>query len=190
MKYKLRVSDVAVKQLESAVWMFAFNYDEVAVHTIAASAFELYTKRLKLLDFEKTMKDGLRPEVYTEFIRKWDKPYNFFKHGEHMWEKLDEIDYDEETVDLLIYFACEANLMGPEEYRLKCAEIYRLFFIIKNPQLIDKKVFDNTFVEAAKNAGMTIDELRTKKSLQQALRLIGHTFSNGTNTPYREIDLD
>lgn len=62
MKIKLDINSVAVKQLESAIWMYAFDYDEVAVHTIAGAAFEIYSKRLGLSSFKEDVKNILSPK--------------------------------------------------------------------------------------------------------------------------------
>lgn len=82
MKVRLDINSVAVKQLESAIWMYAYDFDEVAVHTIAAAALELYSDRLGLSDFKKSLENDIKPEKVKEFHSLWNKPYNFFKHGQ------------------------------------------------------------------------------------------------------------
>lgn len=47
-KLKLTIEDVALKQLESAIWMHAYDFNETALHTIAA-AHELVTKSQPLM---------------------------------------------------------------------------------------------------------------------------------------------
>jgi len=187
MKYKLSINDVAVKQLESAIWMYAYGYDEVAVHTIAGAAFELYTKRLKLIDFKSSMLAVLKPDKYKEFIDLWNRPYNFFKHGEFKKTPIDEFIYEEETVEMLIYFASEANLLGADEYQLKCSQIFKAYFIINHPEMIDAEIYKGVYEKNAEQAGLSIEKLKTKESLRTMLNISGHTFVNGTNTPYTDL---
>src|SRR5690606_665072 len=112
MKIKLSINDIAVKQLESAVWMYAYDYDEIAVHTIAGAAFELYTTRLKILNFDEDLKQILKDDKFKEFKSLWNRPYNIFKHGEYKHNPVDEFVYNEDTASWLIFIACEANLLG------------------------------------------------------------------------------
>jgi len=187
MKVKLNVNEVAVKQLESAIWMYAYNNDEVAVHTIAAAAFELLTRRLKLINFMNDMKKSIKPEKTKEFMLLWNKPYNFFKHGEHARKAIDEIVYDDGTVELILYIAAEANLKGPDEYRLKCSLIYKTYFILNNPQLIDSEIYKAVYAVPREKVSLSDEQLKSKETLRLMLDTIGHTFVNGTDTRYTKM---
>jgi hypothetical protein len=187
MKILLKIQDVAVKQLESAIWMYAYDYDEVAVHTISAAAFELLTERLKLINFKEDMEKVIKPEKQKEFFGLWNKPYTFFKHGEFNYKEIEEMEYNDETVDILLFIASEANLQGPEEYRLKCALVYRSYFIINNPQMIDPIVYDAIYKKPIEKLGFTAEQMKSKDTLRTMLKLIGHTFVNGTDSPYTKM---
>lgn len=188
MKVRLKIHDIAVKQLESAIWMYAYNYDEVSVHTIAGAAFELYSLRLGLSDFKENIQQYIKPEKYKDFIRLWNKPYNFFKHGEYDYDPVDEIIYDEDAVELLILLAAEANLNGPQKYQLSCARTYKIYFLIKYPELLNNNSEIRSLLDSAKEFKITVEDLKKKESLRIMLDHNGHTFINGTNTPYRDVD--
>jgi len=187
MKYKLDIYSVAVKQLESAIWMFAYNYDEVAVHTIAGAAFELYTKRLGLSSFENDIEKYIKQDKIGQFRALWNKPYNYFKHGEHRHKRLDYIIYDEESVEILIYLATEANLIGPEEFRLNCAVVYKLFFYYKRPELFNETFYKEHFLKPAEDNGISIDVVRDKTTLQAWLDSKANTFVNGQKSPFQNV---
>lgn len=187
MKIRLDINSVAVKQLESAIWMYAYDYDEVAVHTVAGAAFEIYTKRLKLSSFDEAVKQYIRPEKSKDFIALWNKPYNFFKHGEHQHKKLDYIEYSEETVELIIYLAAEANLAGDEEFRLSCANVFRYFYFMQHPELFDEKFYQEHFLKPMEISGLELDMIKNKETLKIWLNRMGNTFLNGTSTPFRNI---
>ena len=187
MKIKLDINTVAVKQLESAIWMFAYNYDEVAVHTVAGAAFEIYTKRLELSSFNEDIKKYIKPEKAKDFISLWNKPYNYFKHGEHQHKKIEIIEYDEETVELIIYLAAEANLKGDERYRLSCANIYRVHYAIKNPEFFEDAFYKRHFQNELKRLDISEELIKSKDSLRVWLNSADHTFLNGTNSPFRDV---
>jgi len=187
MKIKLDINSVAVKQLESAIWMYAYDYDEVAVHTVAGAAFEIYTRRLKLSTYKEDIKKYIKPEKTKDFTSLINKPYNFFKHGEHKHKELDYIEYDEEAVEMIIYLAAEANLLGDEKYKLSCAIIYRNFFAMKHPELFDIKSYDEYFLKPAAKLGLDPEAIKNKETLKVWLGSIGNTFLNGTNSPFRNV---
>lgn len=187
MIYKLSIQDVAAKQLESAIWMFAYDYDEVAVHTIAAAAFELLTERLKIINIKEYMKKSIKPEKHKEFIALWNKPYNFFKHGEHNYESLDELTYNEDSVQLLLYIASEANLIGIEEYRLKSARVFKLFFLMNNIEMVEPDVYEKFYKDAIKKLNYSPEQMKSKETLKLMLELGGHNLLNGLKSPYSKM---
>lgn len=187
MKIKLNIQSVAVKQLESAIWMYAYDYDEVAVHTIAGAAFELYTTRLAKLSFMNEMKKTLEREKFNDFKKVWNKPYNFFKHGSSSHEKIDEIVYDELLVEPLIYMSCVANMQGDEAFRLNCSMIFMNYFHTKHAEWFnDTEQLDA--IKKVEETGLTKEEIISKKTLQVWLKMIDHTFVNGSSTPFRDIN--
>jgi hypothetical protein len=187
MKVCLDIQTVAIKQLESSIWMYAYNYDEVAVHTIAGAAFELYTKRLGQSAFNEDVKKYLKPDKHKEFFSLWNKYYNYFKHGEHQNEPIETLDYDEEVVELLIYYAAEGNLAGPEKYRLSCALMFRYFFMVRHPDLLQAGAYEELIEKPFKKAKLSLEIAKDKETLRAWLDNMGHTFLNGTSSPYRDI---
>lgn len=187
MKVKLDINSVATKQLESAIWMYAYDYDEVAVHTIASAAFEIYTKRLGLSTFKDDVKKYIKPEKANDFISLWNKPYNFFKHGEHQYRQLDYIEYNEETVELIIYLAAKANLKDDEKFRLSCANVFCYFYSLQHPELFDAVDYEEMFTKSATKIGIDLESLKNKETLRIWLNGMGHTFLNGDPSPYRDI---
>lgn len=167
--------------------MYAYDYDEVAVHTVASAAFEIYTKRLGLSSFKNDVVKYIKLEKAKEYISLWNKPYNFFKHGEHNYEQLDFIEYDEETVEIIIYLASEANLRGDDKFRLSCANVFRFFFSLKHPELFNPAVYEESFTKPASKIGLDLASMKNKETLRIWLDGMGHTFLNVTQSPFRDI---
>lgn len=187
MKIKLDIHAVAVKQLESAIWMYAYNYDEVAVHTIAGAAYELYTKRLELNTLIKDLAIYIKQEKVEEFYSLLNMPYNYFKHGEHKYKQLEYLEYDEESVELLIYMSCAANLKGPTEYRINCANTFMFFYFIKHPDLFEDSYRQKILNNLLETTTLSMDDLKDKSALRTWLNIHNHTFIDGNPSPYRDI---
>lgn len=187
MRVKLDVNSVAAKQLESAIWMYAYDYDEVAVHTVAGAAFEIYTKRLGQSSFSKDVEKYIKPEKIKEFIGLWNKPYNFFKHGEHEHKELDYIEYDEESVEAIIYLTAESNLVGDEEFRLSCARVFQFFYLMKHPEQFDARFYHEYCLKQMATLNLNHEVIKSKETLRVWLNGMGNTFLNGTNSPFRNI---
>lgn len=187
MKIKLSVNDVAAKQLESGIWMYAYDYDEVAVHTIAGAAFELYVKRLNLSSFESDLMQESDGRTLQDFYKKWNLPYNFFKHGEHGRKKIEAIEYESTSAEYLLYFAAEANLAGPAEYRLSSAEVYKFFFILAHPHMFTTNLYERIKALSPKLAEIPFETMNSLETLKVWLDSKGHTFLNGTNSPYTKM---
>lgn len=190
MKVILDVQSVAVKQLESAIWMYAYDYDEVAVHTIASAAFELFTKRLQQETILDDIRKRLKDKAYKEFIATWNKPYNYFKHGSFNHKPLDYIEYDESQVEYIIYLSAGANLMGPDKFQLSCSKIFITHFNVKHADALKDDMTKSKISELQKTHNLSLAELSSKETLRIWLKTIGHTFTNGSDSPFRDIDYD
>jgi hypothetical protein len=142
---KLTKEEVAARQLQSAIWMYAYDFDEVAVHTIAAAAAELYTQSLGMGNYKKETEKRLKLEKRKDFWDAVNKPNNFFKHG---GKKGEALNYNPQQVDLLLFTAVEANLAGAGKYTLDSARSYLIYFFVKYPDILA----DDTLTKQVKDA--------------------------------------
>lgn len=187
MQIKLDINSVAVKQLESAIWMYAYDFDEVAVHTVASAALELYSDRLGLSTFKSDTEKHIKPEKIKDFHSLWNRPYNFFKHGSHKHKPLDELVYNPDSVEIIIYLAAEANLAGEVKFRLNCSQVYRHFYLIKYPELFNTTYYKDVIEKRMTELGIDKETITSKETLRLWLDLAGHTFVNGTKTPFKPV---
>ena len=142
---------------------------------------------LGVSSFMDDMREQIKPEKIKDFISLINKPYNFFKHGEHRYEKLEYIEYEEDSVEMIIYLSAEANLIGDERYRLSCSSIYRFFYVLKNPELFNMGKYKDEYLRKVADLGLNPEDIKTKNTLRVWLGSIGNTFLNGTDSPFRNI---
>lgn len=98
--------EVAIRQLNSAIKMYANEDDAVATHTVAAAAFGLLEdiafsqSRDTFLSYLPGIVRADKVRYIREVIK---KPQNFFKHGRTGKGK---IRYNPETVNFILLGAC------------------------------------------------------------------------------------
>lgn len=129
----LTIEEVALKQLESAIWMYAYDFDETAVHTIAAAAYELLAKRLNLGDFETQFAKEIPESRKGEFWSKFNEPYNFFKHGSNRHKPMETLTYSSDSVELVLMAACYANTHMGKNKQLACAHAFMSYQMVRWP---------------------------------------------------------
>jgi hypothetical protein len=167
---KMNVEEVAAKLLESAIWMYAYDYDETAVHLVAAASFEQYTKRLDLGSMRKELEEIVGKDK-KKFWSQFNKTYTFFKHGEYRRKPLEEIDYNPVEVEDIILMACEANLTKESKYKLECAVLFTLYMALKRPDLF-KDEFKKFAEESKKDLGALGIKEVNRKTLEYMLNTI------------------
>ncbi len=157
---------VAALQLESAIWMYAYDFDEIAVHTVAAAAFELYVQRLELGNFKKEINKRIVKGKEKYFWNRFNKANNYFKHGGRNDEKLT---YYPDSVEYLLLASCEANIMMDDKlYKVASADSFLLYFILKHPNTINNdnlKIPLKKLNKEAKSKGLNLEDKLILKSL-------------------------
>ena len=146
--------------------MYAFDFDEVAVHTVAATAFELLTKRLGQGNYVT----GLDEKLKKVYIKALNAPNNFFKHGEIGHKPVASIEYRPEMVEHILMLASEANIRGPKEYRLQCAYLFLIHYSFKHQNVFSKEHIDK--VKQAVNELNVLGDISNKDTLKKLLNLI------------------
>lgn len=165
----LSVQQVAKKQLESAIFMYAYDFDEIAVHTVSASAFELLTERLK----QGTIISGLDTDLRKKYIRALKTPNNFFKHGQINYKNVDYIKYEPTSLDHLIMLACQANISGPTDHRMQCSFLYMLHYSYKHRDVLSGEYIITIQKVLEKQDSLeALGDMSKKKTLQKYLNLI------------------
>lgn len=172
----LTVEEVALKQLESAIWMYAYDFDETAVHTVAAAAYELLVKRLNLSDFEDQFAKHIPYSKKGEFWSKFNEPYNFFKHGSNRHKQMKTLTYSSDSVELVLMAACYANTYMEKSKQLACAHAFMAYQMVRWPNFFedsDYKAMINELRAKAVESGVNIHD---KKLLVLSLGQIEKPF--------------
>lgn len=128
--------EVAARQLDAAIHLFAEDYDVVIVHTIASAAFQLYVLKLKEGGVKQAIEEHLQKGQEQQFWHIVNRPYNFFKHGEYNYKPLESIDYDPNSIDFLLLAASDANRESEKQYRLRSALIYKAYASFCHPEIL------------------------------------------------------
>lgn len=169
-KISMTIEDVALKQLESAIWMYAYDFDETATHTVAAAAYELLTKRLGQGDFEEQFSKNIPSDKKGQFWSKFNEPYNFFKHGANQRKNIELLEYDPGSLEIVLMAACYANQRMPATRQLVCGHWFMAFFAIKRPGWFVQGQFAQSISELREKAQSAGVDVGDKKFL---VRLLG-----------------
>jgi hypothetical protein len=175
-KITLTVEEVAIKQLESAIWMYAYDFDETAVHTIAAAAYELLTKRLNFGDFEDQFAKQIPDSKKGEFWSKFNEPYNFFKHGANRHKNMDTLTYSSDSVELVLMAACYANTYMEKSKQLACAHAFMSYQMVRWPNFFEDSEYKKMVDELRRKALEGDINIHDKKLLVLSLGQIKKPF--------------
>ncbi len=97
----------ARRQLQTAIYLFYHEKDIIAIHTLAAAAYEILediAKQQGILgsSFQRFIESlNSNSELRKEFIIAWRKPQNFFKHADKDSEEI--IKLNPKQAQLIIY---------------------------------------------------------------------------------------
>lgn len=170
MKKTFKVEDVAVLNLISAIWMYAYDYDEPAVHLVAHSSFELITERLSWGNFDEVLKEHIREDKINEFKKIINKPNNFFKHGSHGYKPMQEFEFDTLQTEYLLIQACTYIQAAPKQYQnIPATKSFIAYYSICNPELFTKDGHGLKQQELIEKHNIKIDKDNPKKLLQNFL---------------------
>jgi hypothetical protein len=74
--------DAARRQLDAAIDLYFAEGDEIAIHTLAAAAYELVNTLRTKRGLPDEITAMILPEYRKEFEQRWRKAQNFFKHAD------------------------------------------------------------------------------------------------------------
>jgi hypothetical protein len=125
--------EAAERQLDQAILLFFARQDQVSIHTLATSAYQIIADICKQKGIEREIEDSMVLEklgIRRELIAAIRKPQNFFKHADkdfHQSVKLNPM--------LTVCF-----MMSAVQYLLKLrpvqtpeCEVFRTWFFLRLP---------------------------------------------------------
>ena len=127
MKETIKKIDAAQHQLDTAIKLWFREQDQVSVHTLACSAYQIvqditqHRKGRDLLLNSLFVKD----EYKKEFIAHIKAPYNFFKHADKDPDPDGTIEFDFSLTEYFILF----TILGLELNGINSTILRRLFLI-------------------------------------------------------------
>jgi hypothetical protein len=162
-KYTIKKIDAAIRQLDTAIQLWFNEGDEIAIHVLACSAYQIindinvHKKGDNLLFFN----DRIDDKYVNKFNSYLKKHYNFFKHADNDPNPEGIIEFDPRLTEGFILY----SILGLKSFGIKISFHCSAFFFafsVKNPELVSGslKVFVNSIpIER-------LDEIRKFKRLQ------------------------
>jgi hypothetical protein len=172
-KYTIKKIDAAIRQLDVAIALWFNEGDEIAIHVLACSAYQIIHdinvhKKGPGLLFDS---DYVNDEYRKVFINHFKKHYNFFKHANRDPDPEGIIEFTPILTEGFILH----SILGIESFGIKISfycSVFLFAFSVNNPELMtgSVKIFiDSIPIEQ-------LDEIRKLKRLQ-----ILSCFSNSVN---------
>jgi len=165
--------DAARRQIDEAVRLLFENRDPVAIHTLAAAAFEILRDLCKKTDDSEVLRafdEILRPGMEREFWGVFKSASNFFKHANR--DPQGTMTYGEEANDILLFLCCALflDLEQPFTHEMRVLVAWTALFYpqyVKGP-LKDAirlhvdvgRLHQMSRVERLEFGGQALDELR------------------------------
>jgi glyoxylase-like metal-dependent hydrolase (beta-lactamase superfamily II) len=103
MVMKISKTDAARRQLDTAIELYFADGDPVAIHTLAAAAYELIKALRERKDLPDEITDAIIPAHETEFRKLWNRAQNFFKHADRDGDAI--LGFDPAHTELRLYVA-------------------------------------------------------------------------------------
>jgi hypothetical protein len=126
--------EAAERQLDQAILLFFSRKDQVSIHTLATSAYQIISDICKKKGIEREIEDSAVLEklgIKHELIDAIRKPQNFFKHADK--------DADQSVRLNPMLTAC--FMMSAVQYLLKLrtnqtaeCEVFRFWFFLRKPE--------------------------------------------------------
>lgn len=134
--------DAAKRQLDTAISLYFKNADPVSIHTLTAAAHQILMDLAKIEDIKSFMKDTsiIRKGKEKEFLAMINEAENFFKHAERDPKGL--LKFNPEETEALLLDAVEMYMQVTKEMP-EDMSIYRVWFLLKNPEIVSDKTKDN-----------------------------------------------
>jgi hypothetical protein len=100
----------ARRQLETAIYLFFCEGDEISIHVLASSAFQILTdvcKSKNVKSFRDILMERVNPEWKKPISDKLKEAYNYFKHADRDTD--DQLERFHPGVNCPVLFACCAD---------------------------------------------------------------------------------
>src|SRR4030043_943878 len=161
-KYTIKKIEAAIRQLDTAIQLWFHGGDEIAIHVLACSAYQIINdinlhKKGDNLLFSN---DRIDEKYVTKFNKSLKKHYNFFKHADNDPNPEGIIEFDPRLTEGFILY----SIIGLESFKIKVSSHCSAFlfaFTVYNPELVagSLKVFvDSIPIER-------LNEIRKSKRL-------------------------
>src|ERR1700722_12775832 len=130
----MRISkmDAAQRQLDSAIELYFAGSDPVAIHTLAAAAYEL----IKVLRERKgppdEITDAIIPGREADFRQLWNQAQNFFKHADRDSEAI--LEFDPALTEVRLYVA--SFYFEPLAPRTEAMLAFAAWYLMHNVELL------------------------------------------------------
>lgn len=137
--------EAAARQLDTAIHLFFCNGDAVSVHSLAASAFNVFADLAERKGSRNSWRVRMRDSSdlsMRDLNRLLREGWNFFKHAEHDPDGILHFD-EQETEDFLFMAVLESGNLFKTTC---CMQAYQLWYIATHPQSCspDEPVFSRT----------------------------------------------
>jgi hypothetical protein len=101
----MRISkgEAAQRQLDTAIGLYFAEGDPVAIHTLAAAAYELVTALREGEGITDEITDMIIPGRQKEFRQVWNQAQNFFKHADRDSDAI--LEFDPAQTELRLFMA-------------------------------------------------------------------------------------
>jgi len=141
MKKSLQISklDAAKRQLETAIRIYFFDGDPVALHTLTAAGYnvirDINTKRSgERMMIKDQIFDYIKPEFKEMFRLKLNEAENFFKHADRDHDAT--LDFNPKLTELFLLDACSQYYKLTGEFP-PLFRVYQMWFMVNNQSVFN-----------------------------------------------------
>jgi hypothetical protein len=124
--------DAARRQLDTAIELYFGERDPVAIHALAAGAFEVVTALCARAGQPDELFDLVVPERRGEVLRWWRAAQNFVKHADRDPDAV--LEFDPEFTDVVLVLAVRRySSLSPATFSMRGMHAW---FFLHNPDLV------------------------------------------------------
>jgi hypothetical protein len=129
---KLTKLDAARRQLDTAIELYFGERDPVAIHALAAGAFEVVTALCVHTGRSDELFDLVVPDRRGEVLRWWRAAQNFVKHADRDPDAV--LEFDPEFTDVVLMLAVRRySFLSPATYSMR---VMHAWFFLHHADLI------------------------------------------------------
>jgi alkylhydroperoxidase/carboxymuconolactone decarboxylase family protein YurZ len=132
MEMKISKTDAAQRQLDTAIELYFAESDPVAIHTLAAAAYELIRALREREGLPDEITDAIIPGREAEFRQLWNEAQNFFKHADRDGDAV--LEFDPAHTGLRLYVA--SHYFGALAPRTEAMLAFAVWYSMHNVELL------------------------------------------------------